>query len=313
MITTGIQLWYNMVQYKTVKNKGGLAMMNLLPGTVEELLVDRQTDFGYFLTNRVEDVLLPNREVEGEIEIGDWVDVFLYHDKLGRITATMKIPAITEDVYGWAEVVGKQKDLGVFVNIGLSKDILVSKDELPLFTELWPNTGDQLFVTLKRDRKDRLFAHLASEDTILSNLGKKPKEKLFNATLSGRVYKLKKVGTYVITDEGYKIFIHESERPEEPRLGEKISVRIIDLKDDGSLNGSLLPFSKDKIDDDAEVVLTYLIGRGGAMPYGDKSDPEIIKDFFNMSKGSFKKALGKLMKENKIYQEDGWTYTSDRK
>lgn len=54
------------------------------------------------------------------------------------------------------------------------------------------------------------------------------------------------------------------------------------------------------------------MNRGGAMPYGDKTPPDDIKFHFGLSKGAFKRALGKLMKEEKIYQEDGWTYSSDR-
>ena len=30
-----------------------------------------------------------------------------------------------------------------------------------------------------------------------------------------------------------------------------------------------------------------------------------------MSKASFKRALGRLMKEGKVYQEDGWTYLKE--
>ena len=43
------------------------------------------------------------------------------------------------------------------------------------------------------------------------------------------------------------------------------------------------------------------------MPFGDKSSPEEIKEMFHMSKGAFKRALGTLMKANRITQEDGWT------
>ncbi len=48
------------------------------------------------------------------------------------------------------------------------------------------------------------------------------------------------------------------------------------------------------------------------MPYGDKSDPEDIQARFHMSKAAFKRALGRLMKENKVYQQDGWTYIKGR-
>lgn len=43
------------------------------------------------------------------------------------------------------------------------------------------------------------------------------------------------------------------------------------------------------------------------MPFTDKSSPDEIQEMFNMSKGAFKRALGRLMKERKIIQEDGWT------
>ena len=65
--------------------------------------------------------------------------------------------------------------------------------------------------------------------------------------------------------------------------------------------------------DDSQIILQYLQIRGGAMPYSDKSTPDDIKRTFEMSKAAFKRALGKLMKDGEIYQEDGWTYTSDRK
>jgi predicted RNA-binding protein (virulence factor B family) len=44
------------------------------------------------------------------------------------------------------------------------------------------------------------------------------------------------------------------------------------------------------------------------MPFGDKSAPEDIQERFQLSKASFKRALGRLMKEGKVYQEEGWTY-----
>jgi hypothetical protein len=36
--------------------------------------------------------------------------------------------------------------------------------------------------------------------------------------------------------------------------------------------------------------------------------PEDIKDRFDLSKAAFKRGLGKLMKEARVYQEGSWTY-----
>src|SRR5699024_1822965 len=101
-------------------------------------------------------------------------------------------------------------------------------------------------------------------------------KKALNKSIDGYIYRTSKVGSWIYTTEGYKGFIHESEREQEPRLGEKVSGRIIDVKDDGSVNISLRPRIEEAIDYDAEKILTYLNERNGAMPYWDKSTPEDI-------------------------------------
>lgn len=284
-------------------------------GKAVELEVDRETEFGYFLTDGTDDVLLHNSEItEGtELEIGQEVTVFIYLDKQGRLTSTMKIPSIQVGTYGWAEVVNVRRELGVFVNIGLSKDILVSLDDLPNLQHLWPAVGDRLYVSLKTDRQERLFAKLATEDVIQEMAVKAQLKGVRNTTVKGNVYRLLMVGSFFVSQEGYRCFVHESERKQEPRLGEFVEGRVIDSKEDGTLNVSLMPFKQDKMVEDAEVILRYLMNRGGAMPYGDKTQPEDVQFHFGLSKGAFKRALGKLMKEGKVYQEDGWTYSSDRK
>ncbi|MBK5483478.1 MULTISPECIES: CvfB family protein [Peribacillus] len=290
-------------------------MQKIQAGLAVELEVERKADFGWFLTDGSEDVLLHHNEMneETELEIGDEVTVFIYHDKQARLTATMKIPEIQIDQYGWAEVVNVKKKLGVFVNIGLSKDILVSLDDLPNIDHLWPEVGDRLYVSLKTDRNERLFGKLATEDVIQEIAVKAPLKGVRNTTVKGNVYRLLMVGSFFVSQEGYRCFIHESERKQEPRLGELVEGRVIDSKEDGTLNVSLFPFKQDLMEEDADVIFTYLLNRGGAMPYGDKTPPDDIQFHFGLSKGAFKRALGKLMKEEKIYQEDGWTYSSDRK
>ena len=44
------------------------------------------------------------------------------------------------------------------------------------------------------------------------------------------------------------------------------------------------------------------------MPYGDATSPEIIQTKFGMSKAAFKRALGRLLRQGTIRQEDGWTW-----
>ena len=85
--------------------------------------------------------------------------------------------------------------------------------------------------------------------------------------------------------------MHESERKEEPRLGEEVEVRIIGHNDKGELNGSFLPLAHERLDDDGQVIFDLLVEYEGELPFWDKSSPEAIKEVFNMSKGSLNAQL----------------------
>lgn len=279
----------------------------LNPGTVATLTVAREVEFGHFLTNGQEDVLLHRNEQKAELVLDEEVTVFLYQDKQGRLTATMAIPQVQVGSYGWGEVVEVKDGLGVFVNIGLKKDILIHKDDLPTLIEVWPTIGGKVFITLKTDKNGFLLGKLATEN-IMEEHFKSADRSVFNKNVKGYVYRTLFSGTFMITEEGYRGFIHESQREKEPRVGDLIEGRIIDVKPDGTVNVSLLKRGHEKLGDDAEKILAYLNQRGGSMPYWDKSYPEDIEKRFTMSKGAFKRAIGQLMKEDKVYQEEGWTY-----
>ncbi|MED1673980.1 S1 RNA-binding domain-containing protein [Pallidibacillus thermolactis] len=282
-------------------------MSQLKPGTVVTLKVAREVDFGYFLTNGTEEVLLHKSEQKGKLQLEEDVRVFLYQEKLGRLAATMAIPVVQIGTYGWCKVVEVKESLGVFVNIGISKDILIYKDDLPKLREVWPVVGGRLYITLKTDKNGRLFGKLATE-TVMEKQFKKADRSVFNQNVRGYVYRTLYSGSFIITEEGYRGFIHHSQRKTEPHLGDEVSGRVIDVKEDGTINVSLLKRGYESIAEDAEKIFTYLQERGGRMPYTDKSHPEDIEKRFAMSKGAFKRALGRLMKEGKIDQEDGWTH-----
>ncbi|MCM3160936.1 S1-like domain-containing RNA-binding protein [Metabacillus litoralis] len=279
----------------------------MIPGTFATLTIDEQVDYGYFLTDGKDRVLLHNNEVIGEVEEGEKVEVFFGVDAQDRLYATMKKPFITQDTYGWVEVVDIVEDMGAFVDIGLSKDALVAKDHLPYLREVWPNVGDKLYCTLKVSKNGRFFVRLATEE-IVEPFFKNADRALFNKEVTGTVYRMIVAGSFILTEEGYKGFIHSSQREVEPRLGETVTGRVIDVKEDGTINVSLLPRKHEAQGSDAERIYAYMQDRNGAMPFTDKSDPDDIKERFNLSKGAFKRALGLLMKNNRVYQKDGWTY-----
>jgi predicted RNA-binding protein (virulence factor B family) len=278
-------------------------------GHVIELTVARIAEFGYFLTDdtQEEDALLHIKEASRKYEEGETVKVFLYTDSQERIAATETIPVITVGQYDWVKVVDVKPGIGIFLDIGIQKDLLLGEEDLPAHEEVWPTIGDLLFVTMRVNRNLRIYARLAT-DPIVEEKAIKANREAFNKNVHGYIYRTAKVGSWVFTAEGYKGFIHESQRDQEPRLGQKVEGRVIDVKEDGTVNISLKLRSHESMDEEAKRIYDYLLSRDGAMPYGDKSLPEDIADRFNLSKAAFKRALGKLMKDGLVYQEEGWTY-----
>ncbi|AWE08938.1 DNA-binding protein [Lysinibacillus sp. 2017] len=275
-------------------------------GQVVDLTVLEEQGSRYILTNGELEIPLNASDVEETLTIGEHVKVFLYTDRRGELQATTMVPHITEADYGWARVLKVTKE-GAFCDIGTSREILVRAEDLPVIEEVWPEAGDYLYMTLRTDRNGDLFGRLITEEKV-NDMYEGAEEDMFNKNITARAYRLLPVGSFLLgVETPHRIFVHESEMKAEPRLGQDVQVRIIDVKEDGSLNGSLLPRKHERLGDDADKILAYLESVDGKMPFGDKSTPEEVQEMFGMSKGAFKRALGTLMKARKIMQKDGWT------
>lgn len=274
-------------------------------GTVEIGHIDRQVEKGYLLNVAGTHVLLPFENADYDISDDETMEVFIFHNRDNELQATTFIPNVQVGSYGWAKVIERIPQ-GVFVNIGVEKDMFISKDHLPAVESVWPQVDDQLFVTLAIDHKGKLEAIPATEHVFFDRR-EIATEDFLNKSFKGYVYHTGYEGSAVFSNDHYRGFIHRSERKKEPRLGEYIEGRIIDVKEDGTVNVSLLPRKHERIHDDAEAILNFVIENGGSIPISDKSDPQLIRDTFGFSKSAFKRAVGTLMRQKKVKQQDGNT------
>lgn len=282
-------------------------MERLKSGYTAELEVLEQDGSRWVLDGDGDHIMMNASDADENIQSGDMVKVFLYTNRRGELTATMQIPNMTAETFGWARVICVDDHEGVYVDIGSSIEVLVNKNDMPKVRALWPKTDDALYMTLRMDLGGTIFGRLATEERVMEQIIEAPTS-LFNKDIKARAYRLLPVGSFLLSvPENYRIFIHNTEQAREPRLGQELNVRIIGVRDDGTLNGSMLPRKEERLGDDAETILRYLNDVGGRMAFTDKSTPEEIKEMFNLSKASFKRALGKLMKEGRIEQGDGWT------
>lgn len=282
-------------------------MTQLKSGYTAELEVLEREGSRWVLDGGEEHIMMNVSDADEAIQEGDRVEVFLYTNRRGQLTATMQMPNMTSETFGWARVIRVDDHEGVYVDIGSSFEVLVNRTDMPQIRSLWPKVDDALYMTLRTDLGGNIFGRLATEEKVLEQINEAPTS-LHNKNIKARAYRLLPVGSFMLSiPENYRIFIHNSEQEKEPRLGQEVDVRIIDIRDDGTLNGSMLPRKEERLGDDAETIFKYLTEVGGRMPFTDKSSPEEIKEMFDLSKAAFKRALGKLMKEGRIVQNDGWT------
>ena len=282
-------------------------MSEMASGEIVDLQVKSQESSKWILSNGEIEVPINGSEAPEGVQEGDTIKVFLFKDRRGNLSATSALPHVTKGTYGWARVIKMDEREGAVVDIGSSREVIVKPSDLPLLKELWPKIGDHLYMTLRTDFHGDLFGRLATEDRVAETFVEAPTS-VMNENLKARAYRLLPIGSFLISvPQGYRVFVHHTEQMAEPRLGEEVDIRVIGVKEDGSLNGSMLPRKEERLMDDAETLYRYLQDMGGKMPFTDKSSPDEIYDMFNLSKASFKRALGKLMKEKKIEQKDGWT------
>ncbi len=280
---------------------------NEIIGTIEFLEVKALEGSTYHLEGpNQEFVKLNASEVntDDELEIGESYSFFIYPNRSGDLFATQNMPDITVGRYDFVRVLSTDRD-GARLDVGLPREVLVPWEDLPKLKSLWPVKGDYILCTLRIDRERQMFARLASETTVQQMYTPVYDDALKNKMIQARPYRLLRVGTFLLSEEGYKIFVHESERKEEPRLGQQLDVRIIGYNDKGELNGSFLPFAHERLDEDGERIFNLLVEYEGELPFWDKSSPEAIKEVFNMSKGAFKRAIGHLYKKRIINIETG--------
>ena len=260
-------------------------------GRKQTLMAVKKVEFGVYLGNEEEKVLLPKKQVPEGLEIGDPVEVFLYKDSSDRIIATTNEPKITLGEVKLLEVADTGK-IGAFLDWGLEKDLLLPFKEQTAKVQ----KGDSCLVSLYVDKSGRLCATMKVYEKLLKD---SPYQK--DDRVSGTVYELSdNFGVFVAVDDKYCALIPKKEVFGSFKVGGRVEARVTAVKPDGKLDLSVREKAFIQIDEDAEAVLACIESYGGELPFNDKADPELIKKELGLSKNAFKRAVGRLLKEGRI-------------
>lgn len=283
--------------------------MSYVVGECQTLIVKRETDISYTLTTleegAMDEIFLHFNQTTRLLNIGEKITAFLYYDQKHRLCATMETPLITTSKLGFVKVCNVLEGMGCFMSIGICKDILLSSDFLPINTFAWPKIDDELPCILKV-KKDQLVARPInhSDDELIAKLHDESKAPKIGQHVEAIVTRLTTDGLVLYTKNYDYIFVHHSLTRKKYHLGEVVTCQIINQNDRGEWDATCIQQKAFEMFDDAETIRHYLQTMGKVIPLGNKSTPEEITKYFQMSKSAFKRAVGTLYKNREIEIED---------
>lgn len=274
-------------------------------GQSQTLFINRFTPQGAYLIANLEDreqeefeeVLLPNRYINDDMQPDETVEVFVHYDSEDRIVATTDMPLIKVGEVAQLQVVDNN-EYGVFLDWGLPKDLF-----LPFSNQTFrPRVGDWCVVyAYIDDRTGRIVATLKMNKFIsnsdLSDLNVGDEVPIVLAEQN-------EYGFRCVINNTHWGMVYNNQIFKEVYVGDMMKGYVAKITEDNRVDILLQPTGRKQVEESSSVLLKLLDKGDGVLCLGDKSSPEKIYEKTQMSKKMFKRGVGVLLKEGRIKIED---------
>jgi uncharacterized protein len=267
-------------------------MESIQVGNYNTLKVNRKVEFGFYLDDGGEGILLPKRFAPDRLRIGDELTVFVYHDSENRLIATtQKANAVVGEI-AKMQVISVTAH-GAFLDWGLMKDLFVPTSKQVVGMRV----GGWYLVKLYIDEVTGRVAATEKVESLMSNEALTVKEMELVDLL---VYRNSELGYTMVINNRHIGMLHSNEVFKQLEIGDRVKGFIKKIRVDNKIDVVLGKPGFNKVEDEGEKILRLLNENNGYLPYHDKSDPAEIYSFFGMSKKTFKMTTGSLYKQQKI-------------
>ena len=238
------------------------------------------------------EVPLTLAELPSSTEEGDLVEVFI-NIVDGELVATSQLPEVQVGSIGRVKInhIGNRL---AFANIGLERDFVIPEDY-----QLFPlRSGQFCHVTMIYDHRKNQLILTTKLDDIVQRSSEGYKE---NDPVEIDIWMMDKVGSRVIVDNKRWGFLPTNECIFQIKKGDHLKAWIKEIKGK-NLIVSLQEEESVRIEQAKNRILSMLKQHNGYIRLNDKTAPEEIQLRLRMSKKTFKKALGMLMKAGEVMQ-----------
>jgi len=261
-------------------------------GKTNRLAAARRAPPGMYLARDGQEVLLPNRFVTEQLEIGAELDVFVYTDSSDRPVATTQKPLAEVGQFACLTVIDVTPH-GAFLDWGLDKDLFAPLPE----QEGRLRKGDRVVVAVCLDEHTQRVMASSRLAQFLEPPASPPAP---GTPVELLVYRQTELGAQVIVDDRHAGLVYASETFAPLSVGDRVSGYVRRLREDGKLDISLRAPGAAGRDEDTRALLRALESSGGHLPLHDDSAPEEISERLGMSKKAFKRAVGNLYRQRAV-------------
>lgn len=258
------------------------------------LTVIRQAPPGFYLDGGTHgEILLPGRYITSGVGPGSTMDVFVYRDSEDRLVATTETPLAMVGEFAYLRVVSVNPRIGVFLDWGLGKDLL-----LPIREQASPlQPGDYRVVRVALDeRTDRIIASARLNRWLNQTPATYTEGQRVGIIITGD----SPLGYNAIIEHAHRGLLYGSELAGPLATGSRFDAYVKAVRDDGKIDLALDRAGFHRIAPVTEQILTALKASDGFLPLHDNSPPEAIRDALGISKKAFKQAIGSLYRDRKI-------------
>lgn len=262
-------------------------------GKYNTLILTRQTDNGVYLRDEEgEEVLLPNAYLPDEIEFETELKVFVYLDSEERPVATTLQPKAVVGDFAYLQV----KDIsahGAFLDWGVLKDLFV-----PFREQLSPLQISEFYIFYVY--LDETTQRLAASTRLNRYFQTEPITVKEGEEVNLLIGHTTDLGVNVVVNNLHRGLIYHNEIFKNIQPGDRTNGFIKTVRPDGKIDVTLQATGIENVSESAQTILRKLKENQGFLPIHDKSSPDLIYNTLEMSKKTFKKAVGGLYKRQMI-------------
>lgn len=263
-------------------------------GQYNTLPVLKLVEFGLYLDGGDGlEILMPKRYIPEGAKEGDELQVFVYQDSEARLIATNEHPYATVGQIASMRI-NSVNQVGAFADWGTSKELLIPHREQAQRME----EGRRYLIHVYIDQVSGRIAGTSKLDKYLNNV---PPTYEAGEEVEALIWKPTPMGWKVIINQKHTGLLYQNQIFQELHTGERLRAWVRGVRDDDKIDLSLQPLGYRQMIDPAEAtILKALHNHNGFMPLTDRSTPELIAFELQMSKKTFKKAIGALYKQQRI-------------